>query len=226
MTIPATAALAIIGAGPAGLAAAVHAARIGIDHVLIDQAAPGGLLRAAFLVENMPGFPAALPGTELSDLLAEQAERHGVRRITLGVDAVRKEGDGYDVLSAGTPIWARVCIIATGTQPVMPVVSGWDHALSLGRLHTDARTLPGDLRRTSVVVSGGGDIAFDTALTAHHRGARVEILMRGRNPRAHRALCRRISGLGIPVRPEWAIDGIAAGSNGLDLACRNGDGRV
>ena len=69
--------VAIIGAGPAGLAAAIQLQRYGIDALLLEAEAVGGLLRNANLVENYPGFPQGIPGMELARLFAGQLERGG-----------------------------------------------------------------------------------------------------------------------------------------------------
>ena len=123
--------LAIIGAGPAGLAAAIHAARAGIDHVLFDPDPPGGLLRAARLIENVPGMLEGIPGRTMAAQMVAHAQAleviHYPCRITLlnrtdGGFTVRGSPQGRRPGRSGSPAsWRRLpgdCATATrGRSP-------------------------------------------------------------------------------------------------------------
>jgi len=204
----------------------MHAARLGIDHLVLDPAPPGGLLRAAFLVENMPGFPGGATGEAIVELLVTHARLLGVRHLPLWVEFIAREPGGFAVRADGATVHARTCILATGTRPTLQGLAWVDRALQIGLLHTDSRTLPARLDGMQVAVSGGGDIAFDSALMAVSRGACVTILMRGERPRAHSALRARVADSGIRIRTGLGIEEAAVEGGRIAVRGASADGEV
>jgi 23S rRNA (adenine2503-C2)-methyltransferase len=177
--------LIIIGAGPAGCAAAVQCARLGIRPLVIDRAGvAGGLLGNAFRIENYPGLP-PLPGIEF----AQRLERH-LRRFGLGVTPVRALGispAADEILCVETdagPIAAGAVLLATGTRPQRLELPGAPELEGRG-LFYEVRDLLGVLSAPrQVVIIGGGEAALDYALALAARGTQVTVLLRGSRPQA------------------------------------------
>ncbi|MCP5108408.1 MAG: NAD(P)/FAD-dependent oxidoreductase, partial [bacterium] len=114
--------VAIIGAGPAGIAAAVQLKRYGIKCLLFEKDRPGGLLKNAHRVENYPGFPRGITGPQLAELLREHLE---VFRITPVIEAVEGleywETENCYLITTGESVYqAKIVVSACGTAPVIP----------------------------------------------------------------------------------------------------------
>lgn len=208
--------LAIVGAGPAGLAASIHAARAGIDHVLFDPDPPGGLLRAARLIENVPGMFGGMSGTSMAAQMVAHAQTLGVIHYPCRVVALERTGDGFVVrASSGLTLPARAVILATGTRPRPLRIPGASSVVRKGLFHRDARTLPTRMGGLRVVVSGGGEAALDTALNARDRGAAVQVHFRGGVVAANAALCGYVAAAAIPLYPCHALSGVRWTPEGL-----------
>lgn len=211
--------LAVIGAGPAGLAAAVQAIRQGLSVALFEAARPGGLLHQADLVENYLGA-GWLRGTELATRLVRQAARSGVRPIPARVQRLSLEaGGGYRLDLAGRgSMNARAVVLATGTRPRAAELPGAAELRGslvfegVRELLADGPDEPG-----RAVVIGGGDIAFDGAVSLRRRGWTVDVLVRGAAPRALGLLSRRLEELGVRVQLRSRVDHIAGADRALRL---------
>ncbi|KAF0108727.1 MAG: FAD-dependent pyridine nucleotide-disulfide oxidoreductase [Anaerolineaceae bacterium] len=166
----------IVGAGPAGIAAAIQLKRYGLAPVLLEKDSVGGLLRNANLVENYPGFPNGIPGPKLAALFARQMRR-------IGVEVTRDEvlhldyADGWLAETSRTVYRPRVVVIATGTRSRPLPVEVPEPAR--GRVFSEIWPLA-DVRGRQIVIVGAGDAAFDYALNLAGRGNTVAILNRGR----------------------------------------------
>src|SRR5205807_4106977 len=95
--------LVIVGGGPAGLAAAIYAAREGIDAIVVDASALGGQAGVSDRIDNYPGFPEGISGAELADRFVAQARRYGVELLSaVSVTAIERDGDDIvTTLSSG-----------------------------------------------------------------------------------------------------------------------------
>lgn len=111
--------LVIVGAGPAGLTAAIYAARARLRTIVLDEGLPGGQVKTTHKVSNYPGFPEDVKGTELAALFAKQAERFGARiaRAIEITDMDLKSADKRFVLDEEEEIVAPAVIVATGAKP-------------------------------------------------------------------------------------------------------------
>lgn len=191
--------LAVIGAGPAGLAAAIQAARAGVHTCLLDPTGfSGAQARTANWIENYPGFPGGIDGARLMDRFAAQAGEHGLVPLPLRVTAVSRDHTDLCVeLDNGHALRARAAIVATGAAP---------RRLELD-LPTDAPVAYradalGRVRGRRVLVLGGGEAALDQALWLHRRGAAsVTVALRGPRPRAMALLVDRATQQGIEQMP-------------------------
>ncbi|MEW5935077.1 MAG: FAD-dependent oxidoreductase, partial [Bacillota bacterium] len=152
----------IVGAGPAGLTAAIYAGRARLDTVVIDHGVPGGQVATTDMVENYPGFPQGVSGAELAGLMNEQAERFGARIEMAEVEGLAREGDLWRVDTSEGPYRARAVIVATGTRPRELGVPGEKEFR--GRGISYCATCDGAFFRDKpVVVVGGGDSAVTEA---------------------------------------------------------------
>jgi thioredoxin reductase len=106
----------VVGAGPAGIAAAIYLKRAGIDPLVFERDEVGGLLRNAHSVENYPGFPDGVSGQELVELLKRQLVRWRIDVRMEEVHKISREGDVFIVVSESGEVFAKSVIVATGTK--------------------------------------------------------------------------------------------------------------
>lgn len=156
--------VAVVGSGPAGMTAALYAARAGLSVAVFERMGPGGQMTQTERLDNYPGFAEGVDAFELSFAMASQAERFGAERVSdevvdLNVDAVKK----LLTCASGVQYSARAVIVATGAEPRELGVSG--EAELRGRGVSYCATCDGGFFRGKVaVVVGGGNTAVDDAL--------------------------------------------------------------
>src|SRR6202048_680636 len=126
--------LTIVGAGPAGLAAAVYAASEGLRAVAIESVAPGGQAGTTSMIENYLGFPQGISGSELATRAAAQARRFGAEvLLARRLADITREGPGYVAcLSDGTTVRSRAMLLASGVEWRRLDVPGIDEVLGSG----------------------------------------------------------------------------------------------
>ncbi|NTW29322.1 MAG: thioredoxin-disulfide reductase [Coriobacteriia bacterium] len=184
--------IAIIGGGPAGLAAALYASRGRAKTVVFERGIPGGQIVTTEWIENYPGFPKGLSGAELGDLMTKQAEEHGaVVRTFSPVDSLTVEDSGaFTLESDGESFEADCVILATGAVPRKLGVPG--EAEFTGRGVSWCATCDGALFRDKVVaVIGGGDAAVEEAMFLTKFAARVHLVHRRGEMRATKCIQER-----------------------------------
>jgi thioredoxin reductase (NADPH) len=172
--------LVVVGAGPAGLAAAVYGASEGLDTVLLDAVATGGQAARTSSIENYPGFPSGISGGELAERAVLQAERFGARR-TVPAEAValdRRDGNYVLRLANGEEVAGRCVIVATGVRVRRLAVPGLEHfedtCVYYAATPVEARQCVGD----PVVVVGGGNSAGQAAVFLADHAAEVRMVIR------------------------------------------------
>jgi thioredoxin reductase (NADPH) len=173
--------VAIVGAGPAGLAAAVYAASEGLSTAVIEGTAPGGQAGTSSRIENYLGFPTGVSGQELSDRSQIQAQKFGARfMISRDVSAMTKEsGQHALVLSDGETVRARAVVIATGARYQRLSVPDYDRFEYQG-IHYAATAMEAGLcQQEEVAVVGAGNSAGQAALFLSRAADRVHLLVRG-----------------------------------------------
>ncbi len=185
----------VVGAGPAGVAAAAQCLRLGISPLIIDRTGEaGGLVENAFCVENYPGIEKPLRGPELAERLRAHLSRFGLAVDRAEVTAIAREGDDYIVDGDVGTMRARAVILASGTEPVRLGISN-ERECEDSAIFYDVRSL---LRRhpnpRRVVVVGGGEAACDYALSLSAAGSRVTMAVRSSRLKARGrladAVCR------------------------------------
>jgi len=171
----------ILGGGPAGLSAAIYAAREGLDALVIERGALGGQAGTTDRIDNYPGFPEGIGGAELADRLIAHARRCGVELLSaVEVSGIRRESDCAMVTTAsGDTYGADAVIVATGSRYRRLGVPGENGLLGLG-VHYCA-TCDGPFYRGAkeIVVIGGGNSALEEALFLTTVADKVTILTRG-----------------------------------------------
>ena len=172
--------LVIIGGGPAGLAAAIYAAREGIDAIVVDASALGGQAGISDRIDNYPGFPEGISGSELVERFVAQARRYGVELLS-AVSVAGLETDGKSVvtlLSSGQQLVSAAAIVATGSKYRRLDVPGEDELIGSG-VHFCA-TCDGPFYKGAdeVVVIGGGNSALEEGLHLSEFAKRVRVIAR------------------------------------------------
>lgn len=165
--------LAIVGGGPAGIAAAVQALRSDVDLTLFEPGPLGGWARTADHIENYPGFPGGISGRRLIERFTAQLSAYALEPVTRRVEAISRDHETLTLtLDDGSQHRASTVIVATGTE-------GRDHPQIEGAVER-ADALPRRLKGKKIALVGGGEAAVDQALNVRRRGAeQVTVLARG-----------------------------------------------
>jgi len=173
--------LAIYGAGPAGLSAAVYGSSEGLKTVLIERSAIGGQAGSSSKIENYLGFPDGISGAEMADRARRQATRFGTE-ILLAREGVRGEfpaGRGVGHLADGTKIVARATICATGIEYSRLGLPNEDRFLGIGLYYGAGSSEASFCKGEHVFVVGGGNSAGQAAMHFAPVAKQVSIVIRG-----------------------------------------------
>lgn len=170
--------IAIIGGGPAGIAAAIQLKRQGLDPVLFEAEQLGGLLHNANLVENYPGFPGGISGVDIVKKMTDQLAQFNVELIRARVQALDydKTDDCFLIKTAESDSRALVVIVATGTVPKKFEIFEQLSENLKQKTFYEIRDLL-ELQEKEIIIVGGGDAAFDYALSLAKKNS-VKILNR------------------------------------------------
>lgn len=170
----------IVGAGPAGLAAAVYAASEGLDVMMVETHAPGGQAGSSSKIENYLGFPTGVSGQELAARATTQAQKFGAHMM-IARSVVRLDCDSrpYKVLlDGGDALATRAIVIATGAQykkPNLPNLTKFEgEGVFYGATYIEAQVCDGD----EVAVVGGGNSAGQAAVFLSQNAQKVHVLVR------------------------------------------------
>jgi len=171
--------LAIMGGGPAGLAAAVYGASEGLRTVLIEQSAPGGQAGTSSKIENYLGFPGGVAGADLARRAATQARRFGAEVLAQEVVGLKRQ-DPYRVLQLadGTELSCYAVVVATGVALKTLDVPGIESLLGIGVYYGAAMSEAATYRGQDVCVLGAGNSAGQGALFFSRYARRVTMLVR------------------------------------------------
>jgi thioredoxin reductase (NADPH) len=179
--------LAIVGAGPAGLAAAVYAASEGLKTVVVESYAPGGQAGSSSLIENFFGFPTGIGGGELTWLAQLQAYRFGAKfstpaaALSLGYNPDGEYRACLETEGCGAVLRAKAVLITTGADYGRLEAEGREQFEGVG-VYYAATALEGQLcRNETVVVAGSGNSAGQAAMFLSDGAAKVLLVVRGNN---------------------------------------------
>ena len=204
----------VIGAGPAGLSAAMQLIRLGISSLVLERNQIGGLLNNAYWVENYPGFVEGISGPDLVTLFQRQAERLGITVSKEEVLSVDYEDKLFRIGTNKRELQAEILVAATGTKP-RKLPQDLFFGNFEGKVYTDVYPLLGE-KGSTILITGAGDAALDYALNlAKHN--QVVILNRGSQIKGLSLLWDRVQkNSSIEYFPEM----------GITKVIREDDGRI
>ncbi|HEY4404516.1 MAG TPA: FAD-dependent oxidoreductase [Xanthobacteraceae bacterium] len=171
--------VAIVGGGPAGLAAAVYGASEGLRTIVVEREAPGGQAGTSSRIENYLGFSSGISGDELASRALQQAKRLGAEiLVTRSVDRV-DPATREVFLDGGDVVRARTLILATGVTWRRLAIEGFDRLIGKGVYYGAARSEAGATHGLDVHLVGAGNSAGQAALYFANHARKVTLLVRG-----------------------------------------------
>ena len=211
----------IIGGGPAGMTAAVYAARAGYKTAVLEVGVPGGQAATTELIENYPGFPGGVAGPELMMKFFEQTQTFGVETIFEHVQSVELGGEVKKVTTNNGVHEARAVIIASGAKPKTLGVA--NEGKFRGRGVSYCATCDGFFfKDMPVAVIGGGDAAVEEALYLTKMCSHVTLIHRRDQLRANKAAqTRALSNEKMDIIYDTVVDEIEGEDKVAQLRLRN-----
>jgi thioredoxin reductase (NADPH) len=180
----------ILGAGPAGLSAAIYTSREGFEPLVIGGYNPGGQLLLTTVVENIPGFPDGIDGPEIVSRMRQQAQKFGTRFIDQNASEVDFSKKPYKVVADGKTYEAETLIIATGANAKWLGIPS--EQKFVGRGVSSCGTCDGPFfKNKDVIVVGGGDTAMEDALFLTRFATSVTIMHRREEFKASKIMLDR-----------------------------------
>ena len=175
--------LAIVGAGPAGLAAAVYGASEGLDTIVLEKTAPGGQAGCSSKIENYMGFPSGLTGTDLANRALLQAQKFGAQFSTPAKVVSLECDSAYKVLKLanGETVSSKCVLIATGVSYRKLSVEGCQKFEGSGVYYSATKVEAQMCHDSTVIIVGGGNSAGQAAIFLSEYAKQIVLLVRGDN---------------------------------------------
>jgi len=183
--------LIIIGAGPAGLSAAIYAQRAQIDTLVLEKLAPGGQILTSDKIENYPGFPKPIPTQQLISRIIQQAKNLGMQLRNEGVEKIKEKDEKIVYTDSGNTYKSSALIIATGANPLTLGIPGEKEFTGKGVSYCATCDAP-FFRDQKVVVVGGGNTAAEEAIYLTKFAEKVYLVHRRDKLRADKILQKRL----------------------------------
>jgi thioredoxin reductase (NADPH) len=218
--------LLVVGAGPAGLAAAVYAASEGLDVLVVEPNSPGGQAGSTSKIENYLGFPTGISGQELAGRAYAQAQKFGAE-ILIAQGAIKLLCDRTPYVietDAGTRVSARVVVIATGAEYRRLPLENVSRLDGFGVYYSATAVEAQLCRDNEVIIVGGGNSAGQAAVYLSQTAAHVHVLVRadGLAASMSRYLIRRIEETpNITLHTRTEIVALDGGDRLEHVRCRN-----
>lgn len=169
----------MVGAGPAALSAAIYTTREDIDTLLLEKGVPGGLAAVTDMVDNYPGFPDGIEGLTLAANLQKQAERFGAVIDFAEVSSLKDEGEWKKLETTSGDMYAKVVLIATGSDYKKLGVPGEAKYYARG-VHYCATCDGAFYRDKRLVVVGGGNSAVQEAMFLTRFATHIDLMVRSK----------------------------------------------
>lgn len=211
----------IIGAGPAGMTAAIYAARAGYKTAVLEHGVPGGQAATTDMIENYPGFPEGISGPELMMKFFEQTQTFGVEMIYEQVQSVELDGTIKRVTTDKQTIEAKTVVIASGAKPRALGVA--NEGRLRGRGVSYCATCDGFFFKDQpVAVVGGGDTAVEEAVYLTKMCSSVTLIHRRDELRANKlAQSRALANEKLNIIYDTVVDEIIGDDKVSQLKLRN-----
>ncbi|WP_321945453.1 FAD-dependent oxidoreductase [Paraburkholderia sp. J10-1] len=222
--------IAIVGAGPAGLAAAVYAASEGLSVVVFDRRAPGGQAGASARIENYLGFPTGITGQALAARAFQQALKFGAHvAIPTAVECIERTSGKFALaLSDGQCVRARAVVVASGAAYRRPCVPGFEHFEGRGVYFWASPIEARLVRGQDIVLIGGGNSAGQAIVFLANFARSIRVLIRRESLEAtmSRYLIERIGALqNVLICAGCALESLDASHGSLErIQVRHQDG--
>jgi thioredoxin reductase (NADPH) len=218
---PHAAKVVIVGSGPAGLTAAIYAARADLEPIVLAGSAPGGQLTITSEVENYPGFPEGIQGPDLMDAMRSQATRFGSRIVDVDLERVDFSSRPFRLWARGVEYRADAVIVATGASALWLGLPSEERLR--GRGVSACATCDGFFfRDREIAVVGGGDTAFEEASFLTRYARKVHLIHRRTEFRASRIMIDRAAAdPKIEIHPNTTVDEVLGESQVEGLRLRD-----
>lgn len=183
--------LVIVGAGPAGLSAAIYGKRAGLDLLVVDESGlGGGQVLTTYEVDNYPGLP-GVSGFELGDKLKNHAEEAGAEFLTASVLNIRKKDTAFVVSTDEGDVESKTVVVATGAKHKHLMIPGEEELTGMGVSY--CATCDGAFFRNRITaVVGGGDVALEDALFLARGCSKVYLIHRRDEFRGAKVLADKV----------------------------------
>ncbi len=208
----------IIGAGPAGVMAAVQLKRANFNIALFEANKVGGLLQAANLVENMAGFPTGIKGPKFCELLHQHLEKLNITPLNEQVEKVTWNKNEFQVQTSRQTLYSKYLIAASGTQPKLLPLPISEKIKN--NIHQEIYSLL-NCHQKNIAIIGGGDAAFDYALNlaAHNQ---ISIFCRTKISCLPLLLERCQAHKNIKIWQNFELEEVLGLDKGLELKLKSG----